>query len=395
MRHIISGMVSAASNSAPFGLLFGDSSYIVYYLKWIVGYRLNKIEQTGANFGLDQRHDNPFLCDIGSGTMVSDGLTMINVTMSNAAFRLNKVKIGDHNYLGNNIHYPADGKAGANCLLGTKVMIPIDGPVRENVGLLGSPSFEIPRAVERDKNINPAMDDEVRLQKLHEKNHYNIMTMVMLVLSNWFFFFLVLLAGLVAILHFKLHGFLAIWAFGVFFSLAGILWYAMIERASTGFERLKPIVVSMYHEDFWHHERHWKFCGSPLMLLFKGTPMKNLISRLLGVRLGRRVFDDGARFHDKTLVEIGDYATLNEGSIIQGHSLEEGVFKCDTVKIGNGCTLGSAAFVHYGVSMGDNVVLDPDSFLMKGEVLDPNTIWRGNPAKAGREEAVSARAAAA
>src|SRR5207342_834127 len=100
----------------------------------------------------------------------------------------------------------------------------------------------------------------------------------------------------------KLHGFLAIWAFGVFFSLAGILWYAMIERASTGFERLKPIVVSMYHEDFWHHERHWKFCGSPLMLLFKGTPMKNLISRLLGVRLGRRVFDDGARYHDKTLV---------------------------------------------------------------------------------------------
>jgi len=39
-------------------------------------------------------------------------------------------------------------------------------------------------------------------------------------------------------------------------------------------------------------------------------------------------------------------------------------------------------------------VLDPDSFLMKGEVLDPNTIWRGNPARAGREEVISARAAA-
>ena len=40
---------------------------------------LNKIEQTGSNFGTDQKHDNPFLCDIGSGTMVSDGLSMINV----------------------------------------------------------------------------------------------------------------------------------------------------------------------------------------------------------------------------------------------------------------------------------------------------------------------------
>ena len=69
------------------------------------------------------------------------------------------------------------------------------------------------------------------------------------------------------------------------------------------------------------------------------------------------------------------------------------MFKSDTVKIGNGCTLGSAAFVHYGVTMGDNVVLDPDSFLMKGEMLDPGTIWRGNPAKALRERAVRDMAA--
>ena len=32
-------------------------------------------------------------------------------------------------------------------------MIPIDGPVRENVGLLGSPAFEIPRMVNRDKEL--------------------------------------------------------------------------------------------------------------------------------------------------------------------------------------------------------------------------------------------------
>jgi non-ribosomal peptide synthetase-like protein len=131
------------------------------------------------------------------------------------------------------------------------------------------------------------------------------------------------------------------------------------------------------------------------MLLFKGTPLKNFISRLLGVQLGKRVFDDGARFHDKTLIEVGNYVTLNEGCVIQCHSLEEGVFKCDAVKIGDGCTLGSAAFVHYGVTMGDNVVLDPDSFLMKGEAPDPNTVWRGNPAKAGREEPAVEHAAAA
>ena len=78
--------------------------------------------------------------------MVSDGLMMVNTTMSNSSFKVGTVKIGNNNYLGNYVRYPVDGKTGDNCLLGTKVLIPIDGPMREDVGLLGSPSFEIPRA---------------------------------------------------------------------------------------------------------------------------------------------------------------------------------------------------------------------------------------------------------
>mgnify|MGYP006195923933 CR=1 FL=1 len=31
------------------------------------------------------------------------------------------------------------------------VMVPLDGPLRENIGLLGSPAFEIPRSVLRDR----------------------------------------------------------------------------------------------------------------------------------------------------------------------------------------------------------------------------------------------------
>jgi hypothetical protein len=49
-------------------------------------------------------------------------------------------------------------------------------------------------------------------------------------------------------------------------------------------------------------------------------------------------------------------------------------------------------FASYGVVMGDNVVLDPDSFLMKGEILDSGSHWRGNPAKAIGGRAVPAQA---
>ena len=78
--------------------------------------------------------------------------------------------------------------------------------------------------------------------------------------------------------------------------------------------------------------------------------MRNAISRLLGVKVGRKVFDDGCILSERTLVEIGDGANLNEHSIVQSHSLEEGVFKSDIVRIGDGASVGVGALVHYGVT---------------------------------------------
>ena len=138
--------ITKMSNHYFYNLLFGDSSYIIYYLR-AIGYKMSLNDQTGSNFGIEQKHDTPFLCDIGRGTLISDGLSMINADISNSSFRLRKISVPANSFLGNNVFYPADGKVGENCLLGTKVMVPISGPERSGVGLLGSPCFEIPRSV--------------------------------------------------------------------------------------------------------------------------------------------------------------------------------------------------------------------------------------------------------
>jgi len=378
-HYFIFKAVSTLSNAPFFTLLFGDSSYIVVFLR-ALGYRLNNVVQTGSNFGLDQRHDNPFLCDIGSGTMVSDRLTMVNAATSNSSFQLRTVKIGEHNYLGNDIVFPAASNTGANCLLATKVMVPIDGPPRENVGLLGSPCFEIPRVVERDKRSKVTSDEE-RRSLLRKKERKNLATMALLLMSRGLYAAAVLPPLCIAAMTLATHGIFLSYTlvgFAVVFSLA---YFAVVERASLRFGRLQARVVSMYDDYFLFHERHWKLSGSPLSKLFKGTPLKNFISRLLGVKLGKMVFDDGCQLFDKTLLEIGAFANLNEYSTFQGHSLEEGLFKSDHIVVGDGCSLGPAAFVHYGVKIGDNAVIDADSFVMKGESADMNTTWRGNPAK--------------
>ena len=41
-------------------------------------------------------------------------------------------------------------------------MVPIDGPVREGVGLLGSPAFDIPRTVARDSALERSPEDLAR-----------------------------------------------------------------------------------------------------------------------------------------------------------------------------------------------------------------------------------------
>ena len=63
---------------------------------------------------------------------------------------------------------------------------------------------------------------------------------------------------------------------------------------------------------------------------------------------------------ERTLTTVGDDVVLNAGTIIQCHSQEDGIFKSDRTTIGDGCTIGVGAMVHYGVTMGDHSVLAPD-----------------------------------
>jgi non-ribosomal peptide synthetase-like protein len=373
--------IRALSNSKFLNILFGDSSAIVHYLRFI-GYNLSDTTvQSGSNFGVEQKHDNPFLCNIGTGTMVADGLSVSNIQMSSTSFKVNRTIIGADNYVGNDIQYPPDGKTGKNCLLGTKVMIPIDGEVRENVGLLGSPCFEIPRMVDRDRELSDLSDESVRKQHLGKKNVHNLITALSFLFWHWLFFFLVFALFYSAVSLYSSLGLFSFVAIFALLSFVSIGYFIAIERVSMVLARLKPQITSIYDREFWRVERYWKHAENNLSNLFAGTPFKNIITRLLGVRLGKKVFDDGLSLTEKALVEIGDYCTFNVDCILQSHSLEEGVFKCDHIKMGTGCTVGVKVLVHYGTTVEDNVVIDQNSFLMKGETAESKSTWRGNPAK--------------
>ncbi|MFD4583178.1 Pls/PosA family non-ribosomal peptide synthetase, partial [Streptomyces sp. NPDC058434] len=376
--------IARTTNVKFYNVLFGGTSYIVHHLRWL-GYDLRGVRQTGSNFGEMVKHDTPFLSAVGSGTQVADGLSLINADFSNTSFRLSRVSIGAENFLGNMITYTAQGKTGDNCLLATKVMVPLDGQLREGVGLLGAPSFEIPRSVKRDQQLEVDSEDELR-DRLRAKNVHNSISMALFLLMRWILIFVGTVLYLAAI---DLWASLGALAFAL--ATAGIFVFTvaynvLIEQLIRPLQALRPQGCSIYDRAFWRHERFWKLSNNNYLNVFNGTPLKNVLWRLAGMRIGRRVFDDGFRAPERTFATIGDDCTLNADSVIQCHSQEDGGFKSDRTAIGAGCTLGVGAWVHYGVTMGDGAVLVTASFLMKGEEMPPHELWGGNPAKKMREQ---------
>jgi non-ribosomal peptide synthetase-like protein len=377
VAHMALRAITRLTNSKFATRVTGDSSYIVGYLK-AIGYKFAKVEQTGSNFGTAVAHDTPFLCHVGSGTVVADGLTMVNADYSSSAFAVSAVRIGAHSFLGNGIFYPARSRVGDNCLLGTKVMVPIEGPVRHGVGLLGSPSFEIPRSVERDNKLMLAPHE--RKQAVARKNRHNLLSIAYLLISRWVYVALVVLLARLALDAHGEFGAAIIAALGAGEMLLTFVYFGLLDLTVRWLVALKPRGVSIYDRDFWRHERYWKVAADSYIQMLNGTPFKALLWRALGVKVGRRLFDDGALMTERSLVTIGDHCSLNERAVVQCHSQENDAFKSDRVVIGSGVTVGVGGFVHYGTTLGDGSVLEADSFLMKGEETSPYTRWGGNPA---------------
>ena len=253
--------IARTTNSKFYMRLFGDTSYVVHYLRWL-GYDLHEVRQTGSNFGEDVKHDTPFLSAVGSGTMVADGLSIINADFSSTSFRLSRVSIGAENFLGNRIAYPAQGKTGDNCLLATKVMVPLDGQVREGVGLLGAPSFEIPRSVKRDQQLD--VTDRGRAaprpqgQEHPQHRHHGAVpadrsgsSSSSSPCSTWSPLDLWASLGVLAF---------ALATVGT--SVFSVAYNVLVERLLLRLQALRPQGCSIYDRAFWRHERFWKMSSA-------------------------------------------------------------------------------------------------------------------------------------
>ena len=171
-----------------------------------------------------------------------------------------------------------------------------------------------------------------------------------------------------------------------------IVYFVLVDRAVTGFRALRPKFCSIYQPAFWRHERFWKVPSIAYMRMFNGTPFKGVIWRLLGVRIGRRVFDDGCSIIERSLVSVGSGARSPPGASSSAIPSRTASSSPTAPSSGPDAASAAAPSSITGSRWAKAPQLDADSFLMKGEHVPPGARWGGNPATERGRRALPQRA---
>jgi non-ribosomal peptide synthetase-like protein len=167
-------------------------------------------------------------------------------------------------------------------------------------------------------------------------------------------------------------------------SLAAVLVVALVKWMVMG--RYRPFERPLWSTFLWRLEfvnALFEFLATPLALdALQGTPLLPWYLRLLGARVGRRVYVGTTGFLEWDLVEIGDRTVLNDGCILQTHLFEDRVLKGARLRIGADCEIGEQSIVLYDTEIHDGARVGPLSLVMKGETLPAGSAWVGSPLSA-------------
>jgi hypothetical protein len=128
--------------------------------------------------------------------------------------------------------------------------------------------------------------------------------------------------------------------------------------------------------------RHRFVMSLPLVEAFLLLQMR---SYSLSTHLGWNSLVLGNLF-DPDITEIGDDTIIGTGSSVIAHSLtvnHDGsrLIITSPIKIGARSVIGGSAQIHPGVQIGDDVVVEPSSYVSAFTVIGDGEVWGGNPAR--------------
>jgi acetyltransferase-like isoleucine patch superfamily enzyme len=115
--------------------------------------------------------------------------------------------------------------------------------------------------------------------------------------------------------------------------------------------------------------------------LFRGSPIWSAYLRLNGARIGRRVYVNTTFISDHNLLNLGDDVVIGADVHISGHTVEAGVVKTASVRLGRGVTIGLGSVIDIDVHIGDNSQVGALSLVPKHSRLESDVVYIGIPVR--------------
>ena len=331
-------------------------------------------------------HISPDLLHIGDESFFADASMAGTPKVYMNRFMLAETRVGRRTFIGNSALVPINTTIEDNCLIGV-LSIPPKGKVTDSgTSWLGTPAMYLHK---RDINTDFSETQTYSPTKLlYAKRLLIEFFRVTLPAYNLMLFSILSLVSLYyMVTSLPLWGAVLISPFVAFaFGIAATLVVVLVKYALMG--SYKPLARPLWSTFVWKTELvtgFYETITAPLISLLRGTPFAAPFLRLLGCKIGKRVFIDTTFISEFDLVKIEDEAAINFNSTMQTHLFEDRVMKMSHLIVGKRCTVGSGAIVLYDTVMEEGSKLGALSLLMKGETLPAWTSWEGNPARLNGE----------
>ena len=352
---------------------------------------------------------SPDLLSIDDGSFIADSVSMGAPRVRNGLVTTGKNHVGKRSFIGNSALLPPGAVIGDNVLIGCLSAPPANpqDALREDTAWLGSPAIFLPQ---RQKTA--AFSDETTFHpnwKLRAQRaaieFFRVLTP-----STCFIILISLLFSALLLLKDYFHDAGDQPLLNYFFSDAPLAWFsdhetlmsllcfpflylacgvaaALLTLAAkwTLVWRYRPGEKPLWSTAVWRNELinalHEHLAEPFLVGAFTGTPFLCWYFRLLGAKIGRRVYLETTDFSEFDLATIGDEAALNADCTIQTHLFEDRVMKMSTINIAPRASVGAGSLVLYDTVMAEGSALGALSLLMKGETLPAQSRWEGIPAQ--------------
>lgn len=354
---------------------------------WLFGLYSSQLTPTwlrllGARIGADVEASTvlmiPSLTTVSDQAFLADDTLIGGYELGGGWLRAERVKVGKRAFVGNSAMAAPGRKVPKRSLVAVLSAAPARGTVKAGESWLGSPPAPLRRA-EQGSADERTYAPPRRLKVA--RGCWEVARLVPVALS-------VALHGLV------LLGALAAWdAYGAVAGLVAVpllLWVAGAVAAVVAIGakwllvgRVRAGTHPLWSSFVWRNELADTFVevlATPWFAgLATGSPWITAWFRAMGARVGRGVWCESYWLPEPDLVELGDGATVNQGSVVQTHLFHDRLLATDGVRLHRGATLGPNSVVLPAASLGRHATVGPVSLVMRGESVPEKTRWIGNP----------------